>query len=349
MRKYLFYVLLPILLVMNTTALFSADLSQFSSKLNAITDVKLQTTLKNSILAGLIETQEDFESAVTRAESAINSNSAEFYSAYSRSIDLNSLGSKITSLANPIKKLDKDAIKVIKNECDDAKYLFQNINGNLPASYKATMDLCRKFDPRVNTNEYKRNKPAVDAYFNRIKNDPCIEYALSVTNTTLNQMKENWFGLGDGFEHVIAGEIKGKGVSGYHWWYKFYIDERNGDAEAITALGGIGNPRIYTGKFSWDPDGNGPLRRCIKPKGGFSIANSAQSLIALGHIAFETMKKNTGGKIYNSLQFNADINGETFKWQMYTLHGSIRSLYPIASNASTKIYYELEEQLDFDY
>jgi hypothetical protein len=349
MRKYLLYVLLPVLLVTNSTALFSADLSQFSSKLNEITDVKLQTTLKNSILAGLIETQADFDEVVSRAEVAANSNSSIYYSAYNRAADTSSIGSKITSLANPLKKLDRDAVKVVKNEKNDTKYLFQNISGTLPASYKATIDFCNTFNPKVNTNEYKRNPKAVDAYFNKIKDDPCIQYALSVTNTTLVQMRENWFGNGDGFEHVIAGELKGSSVSGYHWWYKFYTDERKGNAEAVTALGGLGNPRIYTGKFFWDPDGDGPLPRALKPKGGFSIANSAQALIALGHIAFETMKKNNGGKVFSALKFNADINGETFAWQMYTLHGSIRSLYPIASNSPSKIYYELEEQLELDY
>lgn len=340
-------------MVANLTSVFSADFSQFSSKLNSITDAKLQTTLRNSIVAGLIKTQEDFDSAVSRAESAINSNSTAFYSAYSRSVDLTSIGSKITSLAKPLRNLDRDAVKVVKNEKNDTKYLFQDIKGTLPASYKATIALCDKFDPVVNTNEYERNKKAVDAYFNRIKNDPCIDYALSVTNTTLAQMKENWFGLGDGFEHVIAGEIKGRSISGYHWWYKFYVDERRGTAEAITALAGMGNPRIYTGKFSWDPDGDGPLPQCFKPKGGFSTFNSAQSLVALGHIAFETMKKMSGGKIFNSLRFNANLNGETFTWQMYTLHGSIRSLYPIANSkhsaeGTSKIYYEYEYEEPYE-
>jgi hypothetical protein len=220
----------------------AADLSQFSDKLGQITDLKLQTTLKNSIQAGLIETEEDFDKVVARAESAANSNSTIYYSAYDRAADVTAMSKKITSLVNPISKLDKDAVKVIKNEKNNTDKLFQDITATLPKSYKATIDLCNKFNPKVNTDELKTNGNAIDEYFASIKNDPCIQHALSVTNTDVQQLKKNWFGSGAGFEHVIAGEIKGSKVSATIGVYRFYYDERRGHAEVINAVAGIGNP-----------------------------------------------------------------------------------------------------------
>lgn len=327
----------------------AADLSQFSDKLGQITDLKLQTTLKNSIQAGLIETEEDFDKVVARAESAANSNSTIYYSAYDRAADVTAMSKKITSLVNPIRKLDKDAVKVIKNEKSNTEKLFQDITTTLPKSYKATIDLCNKFNPKVNTDELKTNGKAIDEYFASIKNDPCIQHALSVTNTDMQQLKSNWFGSGAGFEHVIAGEIKGSKVSGYHWWYRFYDDERRGHAEVINAVAGIGNPNIYTGSFTWDPDGKGPLPTCKKPKGGFTTINSAQALIALGHIAIETARSMNNGKVPGAFTFHADINGESFTWQMYTLSGTIRSLYPMTSSKHNKtkdklVTYEYDEE-----
>ncbi|MDD3002106.1 MAG: hypothetical protein PHF29_10165 [Candidatus Riflebacteria bacterium] len=349
MRKLSLAFLVSIFVSSFFNSVSAADLSQFSDKLSQITDVKLQTTLKNSIQAGLIETEEDFDKVVARAESSANSNSTIYYSAYDRAADVTSMSKKISSLVNPIRKLDKDAVKVIKNEKNNTDKLFQDLTTDLPKSYKATIDLCNKFNPKVGTAELKSNGKAIDAYFQSIKNDPCIQHALSVTNTSVEQLKQNWFGAGAGFEHVIAGEIKGSKVSGYHWWYRFYDDERRGHAEVINAVAGIGNPNIYTGSFTWDPDGNGPLPTCRKPKGGFTTINSAQALLAMGHIAIETVRSLNNGKVLGAFTFHADINGESFTWQMYTLNGTIRSMYPMTSSKHNKtnsklIVYEYDEE-----
>lgn len=328
-----------------TCSLQAAEVSDFSSKLDQINNEKIHKTLENSIKTGHIKTQAEFDATVERLENSLNSNSTKYFSVYDRKPkqnhnnhnhnnqgggDTSALKKKIESLVAPIKKLDKDFIKVVEIEEKYSERLFKDISGQIPASYKATVDLCRKFNPRTNTEEMTANGKAIDAYFQSIKNDPCIQYALSTTNTKIEDMKKNWFGAGACFEHVIAGEIKGSKVSGYHWWYKYYADERSGRCSQMIQLEGLNDQAIFTGSFMYDPDGKGnSYSDCKKPKGGFTNGNSACALLALGHIAIETAR--SMGSIPGAFKFNADISGNTYTWQVYTMNGTLRSLYPMAN------------------
>lgn len=328
----------------------------FTEKLNAIEDAKLRRTLSNSIAIGLITTDEELQAAISQS---IDSREEDEYLSLSTSSTKttnkntsrkghnnngnkpnnnkpnnggnSALAQKITQLSKNLKNLDQAAsVKVQKHE--GSKYenrLFKDITTKVPAAYDRCVKLCDLFDPRTNTPEMKEHGKAIKDFFKSIENDPCIQEALKVTNTTIDDMVNNWFGAGAGFEHVIAGEIKGTKVSGYHWWYRYYTDERKGRTEYINSVEAIGNPRMYTGSFNWDPDGNGPLPNAKKPKGGFTLQHSPMAILALGHIAIETCRAN--GSIPGSLAFKADINGETFTWQLYTMGGTIRSLYPMAN------------------
>ncbi len=307
-------------------------LSNFSEQLSSIQDTSLRRTLENSIAAGLIETPQDFSAAVSRAEAIANNGSPILYSAYDARRESGDLRQRITERSAQIAKLDRDAIKVVKN--DDYKRedkLFNDFNGTIPRSYTDAMALCEKFNPEVGTNDVPKLNKEIDAFLASISNDPVIQHALKVTNTDMAALKKNWFGSGAGFEHVIAGEVKGSKVSGFHWWFRFYNDEREGYADVISSVAGVGNQKIYTGSFTWDPDGDGPKSPAKKPKGGFINGNSVQSLLALGHIAIETAREM--GSVPGSLAFKANINGEEFNWQLYTLGGNIRSLYPMTSKS----------------
>ncbi len=356
MRKSLSLVTIAMLsLVALSTPVKAANTPDFSEKLNAIEDVKLRRTLSNSIAIGLITTDEELQAAISQS---IDAREEDAYLSFSTSTTTkksntsrkkpnngnkpngnkpnngggnSELAQRITQLSKNLKNLDQAAsVKVQKHE--GSKYenrLFKDISGKIPAAYDRCVKLCDLFDPHTNTPEMNKHGKAIKEFFKSIENDPCIKEALTVTNTTIDDMINNWFGAGAGFEHVIAGEIKGTKVSGYHWWYRYYSDERKGHTEYINSVEAIGNPRMYTGSFNWDPDGNGPLPSCKKPKGGFTLQHSPMALLALGHIAIETCRAK--GSIPGSMTFKADINGETFTWQLYTMGGTIRSLYPMAN------------------
>ncbi len=358
MRKSLSLVALAMLsLVAMSTPINAGQQKDFSEKLNAIEDVKLRRTLSNSIAIGLITTDEELQAAISQS---IDSKEEETYFSVDNNKNKvsrkkpkngnkpngnkpngnkpnynNGGGSKvsalITDLSKNLKQLDQGAaVKVQKNE--GSKYenrLFKDITTPIPAAYDKCVKLCELFDPHTNTPEMQAHGKAIKEFFYSIEKDPCIKEALKVTNTTIDDMINNWFGAGAGFEHVIAGEIKGTKVSGYHWWYRYYTDERKGRIEYLSSVEAIGNPRMYTGSFNWDPDGKGPLPNCKKPKGGFTLQHSPMALLALGHIAIETCRAN--GSVPSSLTFKADLNGETFTWQLYTMGGTIRSLYPMAN------------------
>ncbi|NLM18148.1 MAG: hypothetical protein GX221_10570 [Candidatus Riflebacteria bacterium] len=302
--------------VLLSSALYASEDKAFLlSRVSEVQDARLRSTLENSIKVGLINNSKELDAALKKDAISRKKNNNS---------NLAAIRAKISEQAAPLKGLDKDKISVTKN--DKGNKLFGKITGEVPASYKKFIALSAKFDPKTNTSELPHNEKAITDFFNSIKDDPTIKHALKVTNTTIQDMQRNWFSKGAGFEHVFSGEVKGSKVSGYHFWYKFYDDEAKGYAKKGDSMAGIGNPRIFTGSFTWQPNGKGG--DAFKRKGGFTIGHSPQILLALGHIAIEAAKSE--GAVPSAYTFYADINGESFLWQMYTLGGSIRSLYPMA-------------------
>ncbi len=360
MRRFCFSIFSFLFLA---AAVFGAapNLEIFHDQLQTIADEQLRKTLENSIVAGLIETPQDFDAAVARAESRANNQSPLYYSARANA-NLTAIRQEIEKLAKPIDGLDKDALKVEKNENykedrETFQFLFNDVSTSIPKSYDLAYELCEKFNPKAGTNDAGKLDKEIDKFLEAIENDPVIKHALKSTDTTIEDLKRNWFGSGLGFEHVIAGELKGSKVSGYHWWYRFYRDEREGLAEVLSSVSDVGNDSIFTGSFYWDPDGKeGPLPRARKPKGGFCNGNSVQAMLAIGHIAIETARK--FGSVPGAMTFYANINGETFTWQLYTMGGNIRSLYPMGkgkvevgyarADYQTEEFFELEDELNED-
>ncbi len=108
-----------------------------------------------------------------------------------------------------------------------------------------------------------------------------------------------------GFEHVIVGEQKQGKVQGYHFWYKYYLDEQfvpgalpssNPPAtppqDTIHFLGWKGklnsSPDCVTLSFVWEAfDYKAKkYRKLTKPIGGFWVGLSVEGLMAIGTVRF---------------------------------------------------------------
>jgi poly(U)-specific endoribonuclease len=101
-----------------------------------------------------------------------------------------------------------------------------------------------------------------------------------------------------GFEHVVVGEQRAGRVNGYHFWYKYYLDDGIGQAaDAIefdglryAGLAAIGPrlPEVVTLAFRWHAeDAEAGIRRALyKPVGGFFVGCSVEGLMALGLVRF---------------------------------------------------------------
>jgi hypothetical protein len=100
-----------------------------------------------------------------------------------------------------------------------------------------------------------------------------------------------------GFEHTIVGEQKQGEVKGYHFWYKYYLDENfrepgGGAADLIDFKvwkhGSEETPDVVTLSYVWrafDYEA-GQYRYLTKPIGGFWVGPSAEGLMAMGTICF---------------------------------------------------------------
>ena len=100
-----------------------------------------------------------------------------------------------------------------------------------------------------------------------------------------------------GFEHVLVGEQKQGKVQGYHFWYKYYLDENfvfEGEmSDSIDFLSWQGNPGdktpdVVTLSYKWrafDYETK-KFRTLTKPIGGFWVGPSAEGLLAIGTVRF---------------------------------------------------------------
>lgn len=299
--------------VFSYAAGYAQSSNQFTQleQISSLVDCSVRQEIRNNILINGYE-DEEFKAILDSVSGTVV-----------RSID-------ISEDAEEIYRLDTGRIEDITISEHKSNSLFAPIDeSKIPDSYRWTIDLCNKFNPAKNTNDHKRLEKDIDSYLAKIENLPVIQHALTVTGTSIQDFRRNWFGEGRGFEHVIAGESSGSKVSGYHWWYRFYVDEINGNAVYQSSIEALNDPNIFTGKFTWDPAG--PIKTCYKKKGGFIISESAVALLALGHIAIEAGRKN-GSRDFRG-NFWANINGTTYLWCMFTVNGTIRTLYPTASQS----------------
>lgn len=96
----------------------------------------------------------------------------------------------------------------------------------------------------------------------------------------------------NGFEHVFVGDYETGGIGGHHFWYKFFLEEQNGDANTLgwnygQNSGGQTYPWVATFAMKWKIDG------ATKSSGkkGFLVGNSPELLIAWGTTAYYEAEK----------------------------------------------------------
>jgi poly(U)-specific endoribonuclease len=181
------------------------------------------------------------------------------------------------------------------------------------------------------------------------------QYVEKSTNTIISSERwyatllELWFRRfaknGDpelsGFEHVFVGEQEDAKVQGYHFWYKYYLDdglastiERQRlpgfkDDRIVYLRGQYGNgqeqfPESVTISFKWDaPDyERGALRPLTKPKGGFFVGCSVEGLMAIGAV-----RAHLGARAPKE----AVINGARYDLKLFRSDNNqhIRTFYPV--------------------
>jgi hypothetical protein len=103
-----------------------------------------------------------------------------------------------------------------------------------------------------------------------------------------------------GFEHVVVGEQKAGTVNGYHFWYRYYLDDWGllGTGDDIDFDGtrydrrliaaGRADPDMATLAWRWHAQDHdtGAERTIFKPAGSFWIGCSVEGLMALGMARF---------------------------------------------------------------
>ncbi|WP_421855450.1 hypothetical protein [Oricola sp.] len=174
-----------------------------------------------------------------------------------------------------------------------------------------------------------------------------------------NVLMDHWFRTfesgGDpelsGFEHVLVGEQEGGKVQGYHFWYKYWLDD--GFARAVDGgldtVPGLSDDRIvYTGAkqgdrqlkfpesvtiaYKWnapDYDANA-VRPLHKKIGGFFVGCSAECLMALG-----TVRAHIGA---NAPKI-AVIEGASYQMKVFRSPNNrhIRTFYPVFKGAADPV------------
>ena len=182
------------------------------------------------------------------------------------------------------------------------------------------------------------------------------EYVASVTNSSItrerwyNTIMDHWFRRfsqgGDphltGFEHVVVGEQEGAKAQGYHFWYKYYLDdgfahEADDGHPAFVAhkdrIAYLGSkqkngqhqfPESVTISYRWNaPDyERNELRPLTKKIGGFFVGCSVEGLLALG-----TLRAHLGAQAPKI----AEINGARYNLKVFRSSNNrhIRTFYPV--------------------
>lgn len=183
------------------------------------------------------------------------------------------------------------------------------------------------------------------------------DYVAQATGTSLS--KERWYGTllemwfrgfsmgGDpdltGFEHVVVGEQEGPKVQGYHFWYKYWLDDglahlvdgrhafpRLHNRDRIVYIGDRSArgqerfPESVTFSYRWDaPDYDArAIRPLTKPTGGFFVGCSVEGLLAIG-----TVRAHLGARAPKV----AVINGARYDLKLFRSPNDqhVRTFYPM--------------------
>lgn len=237
----------------------------------------------------------------------------------------------------------------------------------IPESKRRNYDLCRALfdnyalpekDEELETPEEREEvHTLLQAMIDTAPMETAREYVARATGTDLtrerwyNTLTEMWFRRfsmgGDphlsGFEHVIVGEQEGPVAQGYHFWYKYYLDDgfaREVDG-GFASFPGLSDDRIvYLGSkqsaeqaqfpetvtisYRWEaPDyERKALRPLTKKVGGFFVGCSVEGLLAIGAV-----RAHVGARAPKE----AVINGARYSLKVYRSDNNhhIRTFYPV--------------------
>lgn len=235
----------------------------------------------------------------------------------------------------------------------------------IPEHKQDSYNLCKHLFNNYTLNQTKAeiNTPEEDAEVHAlleavIETKPMTvarQYVAQQMGESINLMRwyqmlvEIWFRQYDqgvdkdlsGFEHAIVGEQSGSKAGGYHFWYKYYLDDGAGllGTDDITYLGtrydgtkkkdgklnrqGRLIPDVVTLAYKWNAyDYETNQRQTLyKPIGGFWVGCSIEGLMALGAVRFLWQAR---------APKEAIINGTSYALKLYRSQDerSLRTFYP---------------------
>ncbi len=245
----------------------------------------------------------------------------------------------------------------------------------IPASKMNTYTLCTKLFNNYTLNNFSKestvsaNEEAeVNAFIDAIKDTGSMRLAREFREQQLGRdmsdaewisaLKEIWFReyeLGsapsrNGFEHVFVGEQKGGSIGGYHFWYKYYLDDKAGvlgygDGEdnidyngtkyggSVTNEEGITNPDSATLSYTWDAydyEKKTKATGLVKRVGGFWIGPSPEGLIALGTVCFFQSTPNS--------RLSTEINSNQYDLKLFKdpQSKSINTFYAVLKGVTVR-------------
>ncbi len=271
---------------------------------------------------------------------------------------------------------------ILDNQTGNSEIGFVKVNSNLdqsdqdlkvltdlhiPESKKRTYKLglklfdnfaLRERDEEMDTPEERTEvHNFVDAIIDTAPMQVAREYVAQQTGSSVsrqrwyNTLMEMWFRKysmgGDpdlsGFEHVIIGEQDGSKAKGYHFWYKYYLDDgfaREQDGQFDNSFPALTDDRInYAGEKATGNQAQYPetvtisyrwfapdyereaLRPLFKRIGGFFVGCSIEGLLALGTVR---------GHLGANAPKKAIINGAEYDMKLFHSNNRrhIRTFYP---------------------
>ena len=239
---------------------------------------------------------------------------------------------------------DPNSGYVVVNEqpiTDQALNLFTKIV--IPDSKKKSYELCRKLfnnytlSPNIPEQETQEEMAEIQELLEYIVDSKPMLVARAFmekqTGKTYSSAKwykilmDVWFAQFSqtsgkdlsGFEHVVVGEQKQGKVSGYHFWYKYYLDDSNEllNSDDIEYLGLKGNnqsgnmlvPEVSTLSYKWDAfDYDAQKYRPLYKKiGGFFNGCSVEGLMALGTVRFLGEGRAPKEAVINNALYNMKV------------------------------------------
>lgn len=242
----------------------------------------------------------------------------------------------------------------------------------IPESKRRTYDLCRALfdnyalperDEELETPEEREEvHDLVQAMVDTAPMRVAREFVAQATGTVVtrerwyNTLVDMWFRRfssgGDphltGFEHVAVGEQEGSKAQGYHFWYKYYLDDgfaRQTDAPGADFPGLADDRILYLGSkesagqaqfpesvtisYRWDaPDyDRQAVRPLTKKIGGFFVGCGIEGLLALGSV-----RAHVGARAPKE----AVINGARYSLKVFRSDNNrhVRTFYPVFMGAA---------------